>query len=105
MKVIVGEQPEEVIFVSGVLQGTVLEPLLFLCHINDYPDAIKTSVPLFADDYLLYRPIKTQKDHNILLEDLKKLEVWANNLRMRFNAKKCYSINKSAHTELSHLLY
>lgn len=89
MKVVVeGEQSEEVKVDSGVPQGTVLGPLLFLCHINDLPDTVKSSVRLFADDCLLYRTIKTEKDHKLLQEDLANLEDWANKWGMRFNAKK-----------------
>ena len=84
-------------------------PLMFLCHINDLPDSVTSSVHLFADDCLLYRTIKQEDDHQALQKDLKNLEEWANKWGMRFNAKKCYtlSINNSStrHYELSnHIL-
>ena len=60
---------------SGVPQGTVLGPILFLCHINDLPNAVSSSVRLFADDCLLYRTIKSHADHQKLQEDLINLEM------------------------------
>lgn len=75
---------------SGVPQGTVLGPLLFLCHINDLPDSVKSQVRLFADDCLLYRVIRSVRDSEILQRDLASLERWAEDWGMRFNAKKCY---------------
>ena len=98
--VVEGEHSESAYVESGVPQGTVLGPLMFLCHINDLPDCVKSQVRLFADDCLIYREIKTQKDHQILQNDLKALENWAAKWGMRFNAKKCYILSirqKSSH--------
>ena len=75
---------------SGVPQGTVLGPILFLCHINDLPETVKSQVRLFADDCLLYREINNFSDHHTLQEDLAQLELWAHTWGMRFNATKCY---------------
>ena len=91
--VLEGEQSEEVAVDSGVPQGTVLGPLLFLCHINDLPDSVKSTVRLFADDCLLYREIRTIQDHHILQSDLQELEKWASTWGMKFNAKKCYILS------------
>ena len=67
MKVVVeGEQTKSVIEESGVPQGTVLGPFIFPCHINDLPDVVRSQVRLFADDCLLYRQIKSNKDHVLL---------------------------------------
>ena len=91
MRVVIdGESSSETKVLSGVPQGTVLGPLLFLVHINDLPDRVTSSVRLFADDCLLYRIIKSIKDQEELQKDLKSLEKWAEDWGMQFNAKKCY---------------
>ena len=93
---------------SGVPQGTVLGPILFLCHINDLPSTVSSQVRLFADDCLLYREINTFKDHLSLQKDLKSLEEWADTWGMRFNATKCYILstrNKSSyHYQLNNVI-
>jgi hypothetical protein len=72
--VIEGKQSNKAVVESGVAQGTVLGPLLFLCHINDLPECVKSQVRLFADDCLLYRQIKNREDHIFLQNDLTCLE-------------------------------
>jgi hypothetical protein len=47
---------------SGVPQGTVLGPLLFLTYINDMPSHTEYDIRLFADDILLYREIRNTND-------------------------------------------
>ena len=77
MKAVVdSEESESVTVDSGVPQATVLDPLLhvFLCHINDLPDAVKSTVRLFADDYFLYRHIKNMEDHLALQRVHQRLE-------------------------------
>ena len=78
---------------SGLPQGTVLGPLLFLSHINDLPTSVKSQVRLFADDCLLYRKIQTFNDHMLLQNDLTQLGKWANTWGMNFNTNKCHILS------------
>ena len=74
---------------SGVPQGTVLGPLLFLIHINDPPNFVTSQVRLFADDCLMYRPVHSLADQLALQADLLAVERWGHAWGMRFNAGKC----------------
>ena len=80
---------------SGVPQGTVLGPLLFLMYINDIPNGLKSNVSLFADDCVVYRPIKTASDCDLLQRDLKLLERWSSRWLMSFKPDKCSVIRFS----------
>ena len=76
---------------SGVPQGTVLGPLLFLCYINDLPSVVDpgTQVRLFADDCLVYRVIHSVQDQLQFQSDLDSLSRWGQSWGMQFNTKKC----------------
>ena len=71
---------------SGVPQGTVLDPLLFLIFINDLPDNLNSSAKLFVDDCLLYREVNTTSDTYKLQEDLDMLQEWESKWQIAFNA-------------------
>lgn len=74
---------------SGVPQGTVAGPIMFLLHINDLPACVSSQVRLFADDCLLYRPITCTEDQLRLQRDLDILCDWASRWGMKFNPSKC----------------
>ena len=59
---------------SGLPQGSVLEPLLFILFINDLPDGVKSDINLFADDTIIFRNITDGEDKEILQDDLENLE-------------------------------
>jgi hypothetical protein len=84
-----GTHSNKIAVTSGVPQGTVLGPALFLIYINDIANNIKSSMRLFADDSILYREIKTEKDRDILQKDLIQLDKWAASWQMSFNVSKC----------------
>ena len=76
---------------SGVPQGTVLGPLLFLLYRNDMPTHIsrRTSLKLFADDAMLYRKINNHTDQDNLQQDLDILIDCEQSWQMTFNPSKC----------------
>ena len=75
---------------SGVPQGTVLGPIMFLIYINNIADSTTSALKLFADDGLLYRSVNTIGDTQELQKDLTTISSWAQNWQMRFNPSKCY---------------
>ena len=75
---------------SGVPQGTVLGPLLFLLYINDIGNKVSSEIRLFADDCIVYRPINNEVDSIELQKDIKLLSDWFQTWQMSFNPKKCY---------------
>ena len=85
-----GTKSSEADVLSGVPQGTVLAPLLFLAFINDLPDVTKhLDDRLFADDCLLYRHISSIQDSALLQQDLSALEKWETTWQMQFHPQKC----------------
>ena len=93
--VVNGESSEWVPIKSGVPQGTVLGPLLFLLYLNDLPDNISSEVRLFADDCVLYRSITNKHDIEHLQADLDTLTTWQDKWQMHFNADKCFTLKLS----------
>ena len=90
---------------SGVPQGTVLGPTLFLLYINDIDVNIQSQIRLFADDCLIYRPIHSNDDHDKLHQDLNSLTRWATTWQMEFNVTKCNIIQLSKGHKKSHFTY
>ena len=84
-----GEVSSWVPVTSGVPQGSVIGPILFLVYINDLPAKLQSKVRLFADDTIVYMAVNNETDAAILQKDLKLLEEWENRSQMSFHLDKC----------------
>ena len=76
---------------SGIPQGSILGPLLFVIFINDLPDNLSSSTNcvLYADDSKLFSEIRSVDNCQSLQEGLTMLENWCTKSRVNFNAGKC----------------
>ena len=84
---VVGSENSELSSVlSGVPQGSVLGPLLFIIYINDLPDNLSCTCQIFADDTKIY---STSDHHQSLQKDLYSLLEWSNAWQLEFNTSKC----------------
>jgi hypothetical protein len=83
-----GHLSEEVRVKSGVPQGRVLGPLLFLAYVNDIWINIDSTIRLFADDCIIYMEVKNNNDMENLQTDLNRLAKWAVENAMKINPTK-----------------
>ncbi|KAI8500850.1 hypothetical protein Bbelb_216680 [Branchiostoma belcheri] len=92
--VVNGECSDFVSVKSGVPQGSVLGPLLFLIYINDLPSALTSSARLFADDTAAYtyNTITSIQDQALLQQDLERLAEWERKWDMSFHPGKCQTL-------------
>ena len=87
--VVEGEKSYEAEVKSGVPQGSVLGPSLFLFYINDIEDNMESTVRLFADDTIVYLAVSSTQDAETLQNDLNKLGNWERKWHMEFHPEKC----------------
>ncbi|KAK7095258.1 hypothetical protein V1264_006690 [Littorina saxatilis] len=87
--VVEGSRSTNIPVKSGVPQGSVLGPCLFLIYINDLAARVSSTTRLFADDTIVYRLIAAASDHAALQSDLQRLEEWESQWDMTFHPDKC----------------
>ena len=85
-----GSVSESAPVLSGIPQGSVLGPLLFVIYINDLPEAINSDSFLFADDTKVFREITSKDDAFALQSDIDSLQHWSNKWLLQFHPDKCH---------------
>lgn len=74
---------------SGVPQGSVLGPILFVIYINDLPEKISSNIYMFADDTKIFNKINSVVDNQVLQNDLQMMEEWSVTWQLRIHPEKC----------------
>ena len=89
--IISGHKSNTAIVRSGVPQGSILGPLLFVLFIDDMAEVVSggTNIALYADDTKIWRKISTWEDHEILQKDIDSLNNWSIENKMKFHPQKC----------------
>ena len=80
--------------ISGIPQGSVLGPLLFVIYVNDLPSHINSSAYLFADDTKIFTKHQnitniSERGNDTIQQDLENLDKWSQTWLLKFNALKC----------------
>ena len=88
-----GTKSEKLNITSGVPQGSVLGPVLFLIFINDLVDELECPVLLFADDAKIFVEINSEEDLAAMERDLCRLQRWSENWLIQFNVEKCSTMH------------
>ena len=87
---------------SGVPQGSVLGPLLFVIYINDLPDNVSSDIYLFADDTKLLKNIVSIHDALVVQNDINALEEWSKIWLLQFHPGKCHVLTLGKFNNIKH---
>ena len=89
---------------SGVPQGSVLGPLLFLLYVNDIPGGVKCKIKMFADDTKIWKRVRIDNDGLELQRDIDILDAWSGSWLLSFNRKKCKVMSMGHSLETSYYM-
>ena len=96
-RVIMNEKKKKAKVTSGIPQGSVLRPILFMIFINDLPSVIQAFKKLFADYAKVYQIVTCMVEVSQLQSTLNNSVDWAELWQMFFNFKKCKHIHLGCH--------
>jgi len=88
--------------ISGIPQGSVLGPLLFVIYINDLPDEVLSDIYLFADDTKILKQVDSREDSLILQKDINSLERWSREWLLKFHPDKCHVLTLGKFGNIKH---
>ena len=96
--VVRGTASENTEATSGVPQGSVLAPVMFLVYVNDLGKDLSENsyINMFADDAKIQRRIKNTSSCEELQEDINKIKTWSEKWKMDFNVEKCHVVRFGA---------
>ena len=95
---------------SGIPQGSILGPVLFLIYINDLPDfcevdTCECNIYMYADDAKVYRTIQSKMDEVSLQSTLNKLKEWSDTWLLKLNIDKCKVVSYSVRDKIDTAYY
>ncbi|BHF64082.1 hypothetical protein SprV_0200708100 [Sparganum proliferum] len=99
------QQSAEVAVRSGVPQGSVLGPTLFLVYVNDCANELNCDVAMFADDIKIWSTIRSEVDEARLQTNLDHLEQWSKDWLLPFNVNKCNFLRVGRTSSPNHTVY
>jgi hypothetical protein len=103
--IIDGFSSDTIAVTSGVPQGSVIGPLLFIIYINDLNSRVSSKIRLFADDTVIYREIRDDTDSDALSSDLNNVHSWCQEWGLELNLSKCTTVHFSRKTSQQRRVY
>ena len=97
--VVEGVTSEWCFAVSGVPEGSILGPSLFLAFINDIPELLNSKCLLYADDLKVFRTVSSVRDRELLQNDLDLLHSWFSTWHITLNPAKCFHLRLTLKTK------
>jgi len=88
--------------ISGIPQGSVLGPLLFVLYINDLPDKVVSDLLLFADDTKIFKEVNSINDSLVIQKDVDTLNEWSKDWLLKFHPDKCHVLTLGKLANIKH---